>query len=396
MKKKKLLVIASTFPRWRNDVVPPFVYELSKRLTKNFAVFVLAPHSQNAKKKEIMDGMKIFRFKYWFGENLVADGAILPNLRKNKLYWIQVPFFLISELICAYKIIKKNKINLVHAHWIIPQGFMVVILKKIFFPNLKIIVTSHGGDVFGMQKLNFLKRKIINNSSSMTVVSSAIKEKIRRLKIRKDLPIHIISMGIDTTLFNSDKKDNLIRKKYEIKGLFILFVGRLSEKKGVKYLIQAMPYILKKKPEAKLIILGDGENRKELKRQVDQKKLNDSVKFLGFVPNNMTNKFFATADIFVGPSIIAPGGDTEGFGLVFVEAMASGCVTIASDLPAIHDIITHKKTGFFVPMKKPYAIAKIIININFKTVRKIKNNAIKKAKEFDWKIISQKYKEVLI
>ena len=83
---------------------------------------------------------------------------IIPNLKKNKLLWIQVPFFILSEFLMMKKIIQKYKMETIHAHWIIPQGFIAVLYKKLFNPKLKIIITSHGGDIFGLQYLNFLKR----------------------------------------------------------------------------------------------------------------------------------------------------------------------------------------------------------------------------------------------
>ncbi len=110
-KKKKLLVVSSTFPRcqesmilehdqeqqfltWRNDTIPPFVYELSKRLTDDFDVYVLAPHYPGAKTFEIMDNMKVYRFRYFLEkyQKLAGNTAILPTLKKNKLFYFQVPF----------------------------------------------------------------------------------------------------------------------------------------------------------------------------------------------------------------------------------------------------------------------------------------------------------------
>ncbi|MBU3940600.1 MAG: glycosyltransferase family 4 protein, partial [Nanoarchaeota archaeon] len=103
--KKKLLVFASTFPRWKNDSIPPFVYELSKRLTKDFDVSVLAPGYPGAKDYEIMDKMKIHRFHYFFRkyEKLAGSGGILPALKKNKFYYFQVPFFMTAEFFALKK-----------------------------------------------------------------------------------------------------------------------------------------------------------------------------------------------------------------------------------------------------------------------------------------------------
>ncbi|MDO8549249.1 MAG: glycosyltransferase, partial [Ignavibacteria bacterium] len=118
--KPKILVMASTFPRWKNDTIPPFVYELSKRLVSNFDVYVLAPHFKGAKKYEVMDGMKVYRFQYLPEkfETLAGSGGILPTLKKNKLNYLQIPFFLIAEFFALRKLVREINPNKIHAHWI--------------------------------------------------------------------------------------------------------------------------------------------------------------------------------------------------------------------------------------------------------------------------------------
>src|SRR3990167_7699194 len=129
MKKKRILVLTSTFPRWKNDHTPPFIFELEKRLVKDFEIHILAPHYQGAKKEEMMEGLHIHRFQYFWPVNLQKlcyEGGILPNLKKNKLLYIQALSLILFELIAAIKIVKKEKINLIHAHWIIPQGIVAL------------------------------------------------------------------------------------------------------------------------------------------------------------------------------------------------------------------------------------------------------------------------------
>ncbi len=127
---KTILVLASTFPRWENDSTPPFVYELSKKFTGKSEVIVLAPFSKGAKKYEVMDGMAVHRFNYWPFANKLADGAILPNLKVNKLLWLQVPFFFLFEFFAVWSMIRKYKPDVIHVHWIIPQGIVAVTIKK--------------------------------------------------------------------------------------------------------------------------------------------------------------------------------------------------------------------------------------------------------------------------
>src|SRR5438034_378137 len=90
--KKKILVLASTFPRWENDTTPPFVFELEKRLAHDFDIFVLAPHFPGAKKQEKMEGVSVTRFQYFWParyQKLCYGGGILPNIKKNTFLLIQ-------------------------------------------------------------------------------------------------------------------------------------------------------------------------------------------------------------------------------------------------------------------------------------------------------------------
>lgn len=327
-KKKKLLVFASTFPRWKNDTLPPFVYDLSKRLTEDFDVYVLAPHFKGAKKYEVMEGMKVYRFQYFPEnyENLVCSGGALPALKKNKFTYLQVPSFFIAEFFALLKLVKKIKPDIIHAHWI-PQGFVSALVKKL--TKTPYIVTSHGGDAFtynsGMGLS--LKEYALQNARNITVVSNAIKKEFLD-KIDPSLNIEVIPMGVDSKLFNPNKYDASIKKKYHINGPFLLFVGRLTEKKGVRYLIEAMPKVLKHYPKTKLMIIGSGELEQELKELANNLNINGEVIFRGAIPNKELPKYYATSDIFISPSIMTEEGDREGYPVTLIEAIASGTKAI--------------------------------------------------------------------
>ena len=190
-----------------------------------------------------------------------------------------------------------------------------------------------------------------------------------------------------------------LRKKYKISGPFLLYVGRLTEKKGVKYLIEAMPMVLKNFPECKLLLIGTGEQQQKLLRLAKSFELQDRVILAGAIPNKELPEYFATADIFIGPCIQAEGGDTEGFGLTFVEAAMSECIVVASDVGGISDIIKDGETGFLVQEKNPHAIADTLCNIlkQMDTLADIKAAARQKMiSQFDWQVIAEKYKNVLL
>jgi glycosyltransferase involved in cell wall biosynthesis len=395
MNKKKLLVTTSTFPRWKNDTDPPFIYELSRRLARHFDITVLTPNYPGALASEKMAGLQVHRFRYFFKklELLAGSEGILPTLKKKPLFNLLVPFFLLGELRALLKLTRETKPDIIHAHWILPQGFIAALAKKI--TGVPYIVTTHGGDIYGMQGkfATALKRYALHNAAHVTVVSKDIRQTLKQ-KFGEEIPTEVLSMGVDSQLFHPDRKSPALREKYKISGPFLLFVGRLTEKKGGRYLIEAMPAVLKNFPESKLLIIGTGELHRELSNLVNSLGLQHRLIFTGAIPNNELPKYFATADIFIGPSVTATGGDTEGFGLTFVEAGMSGCLVIGADVGGISDIIENGETGFLVREKDPQAIADALTNIlsQEQEFSSMKNKTREKMLlQFDWQTIANQY-----
>ena len=399
---KKVLVFTSTFPKFtKGDATPPFVYELSQRLSQQWLdIVVLTPRVPGSKDFEVKDNMKIYRYPYFFKASWekLNDGAILPNIKQNKLLIFQIPFLFLWGLISLIKIIKKEQIETIHAHWLVPQWLLACIYKKIWNKKIKILCTTHWWDIFGLRwKLwIFLKKFVLNTIDKLTVVSTAIKTEVQKLNPPKDLQIEVIPMWVDTDKFSPKNYDESIKAKYDIHGPFLLFVGRLAEKKWVTYLLDAMPWVIQKYPSIKLLIVWWGPLESELKQQSKQLKLDDNVIFTWPIMHQDLPKYFATADIFVWPSIIAKDGDSEGFGLVFVESLLSWCITIGSNLYWITDIIKDWKNGSLV---KPWEAQDIEEKIIYclKKLDKAKNWTIREdiVHQFSWNIIGEKYFNLL-
>ncbi|MBU0484982.1 MAG: glycosyltransferase [Proteobacteria bacterium] len=397
--RKKLIVFTSTFPRWKDDTDPPFVYELSRRLVSDFEVHVLAPNYPGALRAETMDGMEVHRFRYFWScfEKLAGSSGILPTLKKNKLYYLLIPFFIMAEFLALLKLVRKIKPDVVHAHWLIPQGIIAAIVKKI--TGTPYLVTAHGGDVFGLQGglFGFLKRFSLDNADQVTVVSSVIKQVVLGISDSKVVPV-VLPMGVDPRKFELEEDNGLIRVKYGVKGPFLLFVGRLTEKKGVGYLLEAMPEIISRVPDLKLLVIGSGEEEENLKQLSDSLNIGGNVIFAGSIPNRDLPQFYGAADIFIGPSIRAKGGDTEGFGLTFVEAGMSGCILIGSKVGGITDIIKDGETGFLIEEKNPAALAGKVLEVvglknEWPEIRKRNRQVF--VDNFGLDVIAEKYAQLL-
>jgi len=155
-----------------------------------------------------------------------------------------------------------------------------------------------------------------------------------------------------------------------------------------------MPKILKRLPKAKLVLIGDGPDKEMLERLANELNLGSNVVFAGKVTHKELERWYPTADVFVLPSIVTSEGDTEGLGVVFLEAIASGTPIIGSNVGGIPDIIKHNKTGLLAPQKDTDALADAIIKVLTDSTlnRKLRKNAIDFVKErFTWDLVADRF-----
>src|SRR5689334_22002135 len=171
--KPGLLILASTYPRWPGDPEPGFVHELAKRLTDAFDVRVLCPHAPGAPREEEMDGVHVRRFRYAPAalETLVNDGGITTNLRRHRWKWTLVPGFLLALMVSSVRELRRARANVIHAHWLLPQGLIAALLVALSRAAPPFIVTSHGADLFGLRSkpLQAMKRLVARRAASVTV-----------------------------------------------------------------------------------------------------------------------------------------------------------------------------------------------------------------------------------
>ncbi|MCH8003557.1 MAG: glycosyltransferase family 4 protein [Nanoarchaeota archaeon] len=390
---EKVLVIATTFPRWINDTTPGFVYELSNRIAARYKIIVLAPHYNKASKRENMGKLEIRRFAYFKPESLQKlcyEGGIIPNMKKSFLAKIQMPLLVASEFFTSYRIVKKDHINMIHAHWILPQGFVGVFLKKLL--KIPLLVTIHGSDLFPLKNklLKKLQNFVMKNSDYVTVNSNATRNELVQRFPNYISKIKVIPMGVDVNLF---KKRKVRKPKQYTKNKILLFVGRLSDQKGLQYLIDSMPEIIKYDSKVKLLIIGEGPYGKILQEKSHNNKIEKHVEFLGSMSVAKISKYYNFADIFVMPSLSTKTG-TEALGLSLLEAMASGCAVVGTNVGGIPFVIKNNYNGILIRQKDHQKLSNAIIALlkNRKKSIKLGNNAAEFIrKNYSWDKISKEF-----
>lgn len=390
--KPTLLVLTSTYPRWLGDPEPGFVHELSSRLAGGFRVIVLCPHSAGAKPREFMDGVEVVRYRYAAErmETLVNNGGIITNLRRDRWKVLLVPGFVLAQAWYAWRILRKQRIDVVHAHWIVPQG-LIALMLKLFRPAPPFVVTSHGADLFALKGslMGLAKRVVLRHASQVTVVSEAMRRALEST-VGGTGPL-VLPMGVD------------LRDRFRLHGDSpreldqILFVGRLVEKKGVRYLLDAMPAVLARRPNAKLVIAGFGPDKEALEDQAASLGLQDRVTFLGAVAQAELPPMYRRASLLVAPFVEAGSGDQEGLGLVLVEAVGCGCPILAGDVPAVRDVLGTLPERMVDPRCKASLAAAILKDLDDPEDARRKTLELREslAARFDWENVSARYSSVL-
>lgn len=394
-RKPTLLVLASTYPRWAHDPEPRFVHELSKRLTSQFGVIVLCPHAQGSLQAEHMDDVEVVRYRYAAErlETLVNDGGIIANLRRDKWKFFLIPGFVLAQAWAVWRLLRTRRIDVIHAHWLLPQGLIAAFFSMLRGRTVPYAVTSHGADLYALRggMLNALKRFVIGRASAITVVSTAMLQGLSELGADTGR-VSVQPMGVDMSMrFTPDP--SVLRSGDEI-----LFVGRLVEKKGLTHLIRALPEILSLRPDAYLSIAGFGPEESRLRAQVADLGLTGKVRFLGALPQSELPALYRRAAVFVAPFIRAKSGDQEGLPVAVMEAVACSCPLVIGDVPGIEDLVGEMKAQICVDACDTAALsAAVVLTLLDAPAAASRAQRLREvaSKRMDWTPIAERYANTL-
>ncbi len=277
------------------------------------------------------------------------------------------------------KLIKSNNYKAIHVWQASYAGGVAWMLRRFSDIDIPIILTIQEGKELDNQSwfVRFFRKRVINIADQITVISNHLKAYVK--KQRQDVDIILIPNGVDINRFINDDT----QKTNEIK--IIMTTSRLIYKNGHDDLIRACIYF--EKPY-KLLIAGTGPNEAMLRDLTKELKLTDNIVFLGDIPNKEVPRYLHEADVFIRPS------RSEGLGISFLEAMASGVPIIAPLVGGISDFLIDGQTGIACNANDPMSVAKAfnsLINDNELRLR-ITHNAFELIKnQYQWDGIAKQY-----
>ncbi len=333
--RPSLLIVTTTFPRWEGDHGPaPFVYHHARAMTEFFEVTVLAPHFPGAKTSELWEGMRIKRFRYAPKQfEGLADGAgIRAHLRKSFLNKLAAIALIVAE---AWAILRlQGRHHFINSHWLVPSGLMVTLTAG----KKQHVITAHAADYDLLKALpggDALIRSMARRSRAMVCSGARLSEGIAA--IAPEAKILTRPMGVETRRFAFSESERS-RRREELRlgeAPVVLFVGKLSEKKGVEVLIRSVSLLRRQKTALHLVVAGGGEKEVELKALVKKQGIADDVIFTGPLSNEDIAGLYSAADVVAVPSIRDISGESEGMPVVVLEGLSAGIPVVATDLCSV-------------------------------------------------------------
>lgn len=387
----KIGMMTSVYALSEDDRNGSFLVECNRYLKeRGFDIRVFAP-SYEGRESHMVQGVPVFRFRYFLRrfENLTHfQGA--PNRIRNPLYLAVAGFYILSGLVQAIGFCRREQFDVVHVHWPFPHGIWAYFAAS--WRGTPVVLTFHGAELLLSKKFPFVKyfiRHAVRHAQGLICNSNYTARQLADLTGVELSRIRVIPFGATVSIRPAAKNPGKPVKD-------MLYVGRLIERKGVTYLLDALPKIAAR-ANVHLHIVGDGNKAGELKQQAYSKGLEALTTFHGMVSNEQLEQLYRDADVFVLPAIVDSRGDTEGLGIVLVEALAFQTPVVASDVGGISDVIRHGETGILVAQKDADALADAVVELldNPERAKRLVNAGMAHAQSyFDWNRITDSLVQV--
>jgi len=352
--------------------------KLAEEWAKEQSVDVVTTHFNGLKEFENINGVNIYRVKV-IGRNSL-DAASLISLLS----------FVYPAKKKIKKLSKEKKYDVINTHFAVPSGPVGVWAQN--YLNIPNILSLHGGDIYDPTKklsphkflpLKFYVKKILEKSNKIVSQSNNTSDNTKNIyRIKKN--IKIIPLGFNPVPINQISREELGLKREDF---YIISIGRIVERKGFIYLIKALQYLPEK---IKLIIIGDGPQKKVLEETIDKLKLKDRVIFKGRVSEDIKFALLKNSDLYVLSSI------HEGYGIVLQEAMYAGLPIVSTNIGGQTDFLKDGQNALLVPIKDYLAIADSVKKIyeDKELAIKMRKNNQEEIKKYYIEKIAEEYIKV--
>lgn len=383
-----ILIFSWEYPPLSHGGLARHVQDLSEALVKQgHSLFIITQGDNNIPARQKLKGVKIFRTE----KIKISAKNFIDNI-------LQLNFQMLEEAIKLKDIVD---IDIIHGHdWLVFWAGRVLkhALKKPLVYTIHATEYGRNQGIYNdMQRyINDLEWHASFEAWKVIVCSNYMKQEVKGLFQTPEDKIEIIENGVNIDNYQAEYSREFRKKYASPRESLVFFVGRIVREKGIQILIKAIPEILAQNPDIKFVIAGKGPHLSNLKNQARFLGIDDRIYFTGYISDEERNKLYQIADLAVFPSLYEP------FGIVALEAMATGTPVIASSVGGLAEFIEHRENGYKVSPGDPLSLAKAITHLlaNKKEASKIAKNGFEMVRnEYNWDKIAAKtfnlYEKVL-
>ena len=285
--------------------------------------------------------------------------------------------------------------DLVHGHdWLVASA-CDHLARRFSAPLVTTIhATEHGRHQGWVEKhpqsyIHGVERWITNRSDRVIACSYYMREQIADIFGVADERVSVIPNGIDPDDLRPSDDAELVRLRSEFASpdeKLVLLIGRLVYEKGFQIALEAMPQLIERVPGTRFLVAGSGTHEAELRRQAEDLGLLDHGTFLGWIGDDVLHSLYPISDLCVVPSIYEP------FGLVALEAMASGCPCIVADTGGLREVVPTEEVGLRFAARDPAALAEVAERVlaDDELGRRLVAEAHQHVRSFDWLDVAER------
>jgi glycosyltransferase involved in cell wall biosynthesis len=417
-----ILFLTQTYPRFATDTSGPFIQDLARGLVRGGdRVTVLAPHAEGLPATRDDDGVMLRTFRYaperWellgYSRSLERDESMKAGaLLVTPLYLLAAWRALSRELSRAPSrepsaggAREARPYDLVHAHWVVPNGPPAWPVAR----RTPLAIGLHGSDVFLAERpgARTLVRAVLRRTRLLTGCSPELVERVAALgpgpawsPERAAERCRVIPYGVDVERFAPDPARRPIwRRRLGVPdgAPLVLSVGRMATKKGYHVLMEALPELLRRHPEAHFVLAGGGDRLEEWRRRAAELDAgSERIHFPGVVRRDTLPDLYRAADLFVLPAVHDPKGNVDGLPNVILEAMATGLPVVASGISGIPLAVVPEETGLLVPEQDRSALVSALSRLlDDSAARRAWGDAARRRaeRELTWDAVATRYRE---
>ncbi len=356
----RILIVSTAFPRYQDDPTAKWLVETIRRLASEGYEFEVLTSAYRGGGNTEYAGIPVHRFRYFFArwENLTHEESAPDRMQRSLFYKGMALSYVAFGTIAAWRLGRRGRFDIVHVHWPVPHAIFGWAARAGSASPLKIIAHFYSVELrwvrHSLRPLRGFLRRAVTSADRVVAISNSTAAEVRSVA---PVPVEVIPYAVDLPV-----PSRTALPRTPVAAYSILFVGRLAERKGVRYLIDAVADL----PAGllpHLTIIGDGPERGALEAQVRTRGAGDRVTFRGWVTPEELDAAYAAASVFVLPAVVDARGDTEGLGMVLLEAMTYRVPVISTPLGGVTDIVQNDQTGLLVPPNDASALAAAIARI---------------------------------